>query len=104
RARGAGIRALQLQGNPPYPPEAELSGLRDDRAAANAQPADRTRPARPGPARAGSGGKVLRPYTPAPPGRHLCSRRRRTRSLDLGRLGGPVSIPAGPLSLDFSNA
>jgi len=34
---------------------------------------------------------------PAPPGRHLCSRRRRTRSLDLGRLGGPVSIPAGPL-------
>ena len=90
RARGAGIRALQLQGDPPHPPEAELSRLRDDRAAADAQSADRTRPARPRPARAGSGGEVLRPYTAAPPGRHLCPRRRRTRPLDLGRLGWPI--------------
>ena len=49
--------------------EAELSRLRDDRAA-DAQSADRTRPAWPRPARAGSGGEVLRPYTAAPPGRH----------------------------------
>ena len=71
RARGAGTRPLQLQGDPSYPREAELPRLRDDRRAADARPADRTQTALAGPARAGSGGEVLRPYTAAPPGRHL---------------------------------
>src|SRR4051812_30825845 len=51
RARGAGIRSLQLQSDPACPAEAELPGVRDHRAAAHALPADRA-----GPAGAGPGG------------------------------------------------
>ena len=76
-------------------PKLSCRVLRDDRAGADAVAADRTRPARSRPARACAGVEVLRPYAAAPPGRHLCPRRRRTRSLDAGRLGRPGGVPAG---------
>ena len=42
--------------------------------------------------------KYLRPYTAAPPGRHLCPRRRRTRSLDLADWVGQSVFLLAPLA------
>ena len=98
RARGAGIRALHFKVIRHIRPKLSCRACETIVQPPMPESADRTRPARPRPARAGSGGEVLRPYAAAPPGRHLCPRRRRTRPLDLGRLGRhDRPIPAGSL-------
>src|SRR3954454_24217332 len=94
RARSARICPVQLQGDPPPAPEAELPVLRDHRAGADAVAADRARTARAGPDRAWAGLEVLRPPPAAPPVRHRRPRGRRPRPRPPARLGRPGRVPA----------
>src|SRR4030088_2373202 len=72
RDRGAGIRSVRIQGDPARAAEAELPGLRDDRAGAAAVVADRARPAGPGASRGRRRGEIRRWPAAASPERDLC--------------------------------
>jgi hypothetical protein len=62
----------------------------------HAGPADRARPARPGPARPCPGQQVLRSPAAVPPGRDLRPRRHRSRAVDPGRVGRARGLGAAP--------
>ena len=87
RGRDAGVRPSQLQGDPSRASEAELRGLRPDRAGTGAIAAHRSRTRRTGIAGACAGVEVCRSHAALSAVGDLCPRRRRSGPLHAGRMG-----------------
>ena len=72
---------------PHLPPQIRLPRLRNSVSGASARASDRRRPGDAGTARAGPGQQILRSHAAVPAVANLCASRRRSRSLDAGRMG-----------------